>query len=57
MVDFSYNKPLKIIPNIQIRIHGIPYIVTFTFMNNKGGRSHILHVVGMPMAKKRKNNS
>jgi hypothetical protein len=24
MVDFSYNKPL-----------GIPYIVTFTFMNNK----------------------
>jgi hypothetical protein len=33
MVDFSYIKPLGIIPNIEIWIHGIPYIVTFTIMN------------------------
>ncbi len=35
MVDFSFIKPLGIIPNIRIRIHGIPYIVTFIVMNNK----------------------
>jgi len=35
MVDFSFNKPLGIFPNIGIRIHGIPYVVTFTLMNNK----------------------
>jgi hypothetical protein len=35
MVDFSFNKPLGIVPNIRIRIHGIPCIVTFMVMNNK----------------------
>jgi hypothetical protein len=35
MADFSFNKPLGIIPNIRIRIHGISYIVTFVVMNNK----------------------
>jgi hypothetical protein len=35
MVDFSFNKPLGIIPNIRIRIYGIQYIVTFMVMNNK----------------------
>jgi hypothetical protein len=35
MTDFSLSKPLGIVPNIRIRIHGIPYIVTFTVMNNK----------------------
>jgi hypothetical protein len=34
MVDFSYIKPLGIISNVEIWIHGIPYIVTFTIMNN-----------------------
>jgi hypothetical protein len=28
-------KPLGIVPNIWIHIHGIPYIVMFTIMNNK----------------------
>jgi len=31
MVDFSFNKPLGIIPNIRIKIHGILYMM----MNNK----------------------
>jgi hypothetical protein len=35
MDNFSYNKPLGIIPNIQNLIHGIPYIITFIVMNNK----------------------
>jgi hypothetical protein len=35
MVDFSFIKPLGIVPNIRIRIYGISYIVTFTVMNNK----------------------
>jgi len=35
MADFSFNKPLEIVPNIRIRIHSIPYIITFTMMNNK----------------------
>jgi hypothetical protein len=32
---FSFSKRLGIIPNIRIKIHGIPYIVTFTIMNDK----------------------
>jgi hypothetical protein len=35
MVDFSFNKPLGIIPNIKIKIYGIQYMVTFMVMNNK----------------------
>ncbi len=35
MVDFSFNKPLGINPNVGIRIHCIPYIITFMVMNNK----------------------
>jgi hypothetical protein len=35
MVDFSFIKPLGIVPNIKIRIHGIPYITTFIVMNKK----------------------
>jgi hypothetical protein len=35
LVDVSFNKPSQIIPNIKIRIRGIPYIVTFMIMNNK----------------------
>jgi hypothetical protein len=34
MVDFSFIKPLGIVPNIRIKIHGIPYIITFIVMNN-----------------------
>jgi len=34
MVDFSFNKPLGINPNVGIRIHGILYIITFMVMNN-----------------------
>ncbi len=35
MVNFSFSKPLGIIPNIKIKIHGMPYIITFMVMNKK----------------------
>jgi hypothetical protein len=35
MANFSFSKPLGIVPNIRIKIHGILYIVTFMVMNNK----------------------
>jgi hypothetical protein len=35
MANSSFDKHLGIVPNIRIKIHGIPYIVTFMVMNNK----------------------
>jgi hypothetical protein len=34
MVDQSMTKPLEIIRNLKIHIHGIPFIATFTIMKN-----------------------
>jgi hypothetical protein len=34
MVDQGMTKPLRIIRNINIHIHGIPYIATFNIMKN-----------------------
>jgi hypothetical protein len=34
MVDQSVTKPLGIIINLKIHIHGIPYIATFTILKN-----------------------
>jgi hypothetical protein len=34
MVDQSMTKPLEIIKDLQIHIHGIPYIATFTNLKN-----------------------
>jgi hypothetical protein len=34
MVDQSMTKPLGIIRNLKIHIHGIPYIATFTVLKN-----------------------
>jgi hypothetical protein len=49
MADFSFNKPLGIIPNIRIKIHGILYMMT----NNKAVDPTIpcywdTHGCGMP---------
>ncbi len=35
MADFLFNKPLRIVPSILIKIHGIPYIIAFMVMTNK----------------------
>jgi hypothetical protein len=34
MADQSMTKPLRIIRNLKIHIHGIPYITTFTILKN-----------------------
>jgi hypothetical protein len=34
MVDQSMTKPLGIIKNLKIQIHGIPYVATFIFLQN-----------------------
>jgi hypothetical protein len=49
MVDFSFNKPLGIIPNIKIKIYGIQYMVTFMVMNNKVV-GNLLNATRTPMA-------
>jgi hypothetical protein len=48
MDDFSFNKPLGIIPNIRIRIHGISYIVTFMVMNNNAVDPTYSMLLGRP---------
>jgi hypothetical protein len=34
MADQTITKPLSLIRDLKIFIHGIPYIVTFTIINN-----------------------
>ncbi len=34
MVNQSMTKPLRIIRNLNIHIHGIPYVATFTILKN-----------------------
>jgi hypothetical protein len=34
MLDRSMTRPLGIIKNLKIHIHGIPYIATFTILKN-----------------------
>jgi hypothetical protein len=34
MADQSMTKPLRIIRNLKIHIHGIPHIITFTILKN-----------------------
>jgi hypothetical protein len=48
MVNFSFIKPLGIVHNIKIRIHGIPYIITFIMMNNKAVDPTYSMLLGRP---------
>jgi hypothetical protein len=48
MADFSFMKPLGIVPNIKIRIHGVLYIVTFIMMNNKAMDPTYSMLLGRP---------
>jgi hypothetical protein len=34
MVDQSMTKPLRIIKKFKIHMHGIPYVATFTILQN-----------------------
>jgi hypothetical protein len=44
MVDFSFSKPLGIVPNIMIKIHGILYMM----MNNKAMDPTYSMLLGCP---------
>jgi hypothetical protein len=45
------NKPLKIIINLKIHIHGIPYIATFIILKNNVVDSNYFKLLGRPWLK------
>jgi hypothetical protein len=51
MADESMTKPLGIIRNLKIHIHGIPYIATFTIMKNNVVDSNYSMLLGRPWLK------
>jgi hypothetical protein len=48
MVDQSMMKPLGIIRNLKIHIHGIPYITTFIVLKNNVVDSNYSMLLGRP---------
>jgi hypothetical protein len=48
MVDQNMIKPLGIIKNLKIHIHGIPYIATFTILKNNVVDSTYSMLLGKP---------
>jgi hypothetical protein len=51
MVDQSMTKPLGIIRNLKIHIHGIPYVATFTIWQNNVVDSSYSMLLGRPWFK------
>ncbi len=51
MADQSMTKPLKIIKNLKIHIHGIPYITTFTILKNNVVDFSYAMLLGRPWLK------
>jgi hypothetical protein len=48
MTDHSMTKPLGIIKNLKIQIHGIPYVVAFTVLQNNVVDSNYSMLLGKP---------
>ncbi len=48
MVDRSMTKPLGIIKNLRIHIHGIPYVTTFIVLKNSVVGSNYFMLLGRP---------
>jgi hypothetical protein len=48
MANQSMTKPLGIIINVKIHIHGIPYIATFTVLKNSVVDSSYYMLLGRP---------
>jgi hypothetical protein len=48
MVDKIITKPIGLIKDLKIHIHGIPYIVTFTIMKNNVLDSNYSMLLGQP---------
>jgi hypothetical protein len=51
MVDQSLTKPIGIIHDLKIHIHGIPYIATFTVMQNNMLDGSYFMLLGRPWLK------
>jgi hypothetical protein len=51
MVDQSMTKPLGIIKNLKIHIHGIPYITTFIVLKNNVVDYNYYMLLGRPWFK------
>ncbi len=54
MVDQSLTKPVGIIGNLKIHIHGIPYIATFTIMRNNVLDGNYSMLLGKPWVRNAK---
>jgi hypothetical protein len=48
MVNQSMTKPLRIIKNLKIHIHGIPYVATFIVLQNSVVDSSYFMLLGRP---------
>ncbi len=48
MADHNMTKPLKIIKNLKIHIHGIPYIATFIVLKNNVVDSNYIMLLRRP---------
>ncbi len=51
MADQNMARPLKIIKNLKIHIHGIPYIDPFTILKNKVVDFNYYMLLGIPSFK------
>jgi hypothetical protein len=48
MANQNMTKPLRIIKNLKIHTHGIPYVTTFTILQNSVVDSSYFMVLGRP---------
>jgi hypothetical protein len=48
MINYNMTKPLGIIKNLKIHIHGIPYVATFTVLQNNVVDSSYSMLLGRP---------
>jgi hypothetical protein len=48
MTDQNMTRPLRIIKNLNIHIHGIPYVATFTILQNNVVDSNYFMLLGKP---------
>jgi hypothetical protein len=55
MVDQTIAKPLGFIRDLKIFVHGIPYMVTFTIINNNVLDFNYSMLLGMPMVERCKS--
>jgi hypothetical protein len=51
MVDRNMTRPLRIVRNLKIHIHGIPYVATFAILKNSVVDSSCFVLLGRPWLK------